>query len=118
LPPTPPVINVALREYHLDYQPPTFAGRVVFRVRNAGTKKHELVLVPLPEGLPPIQDQVRSKARQAVGTLAFVKPLPPRGSAVFAADLAPGRYGMVCLLQDSSGVTDARKGMASEFRVR
>lgn len=118
LPRPPAAVNVSLREYGIKFNPPASAGRAVFRVRNGGSKKHELVLVPLPEGLPAIQEQVRLKVRRAVGTLALVKPLRPGGTAVLAVDLAPGRYGMVGLLEDSKGVSDAKKGMAAEFRVR
>jgi hypothetical protein len=117
LPPPPERVHVDLREYRISYKPPSLGGRVVFRVRNTGRRKHDLVLVPLPEGLPPIQEQIRSNQRRAVGTLASVKVLLPGRSAVVAADLPPGRYGMVSLVEDSSGTSDAKKGMASEFRV-
>ena len=118
MPPRPAVVPVVLREYRFDYEPPAAPGRVVFRVRNGGKLSHELLLLPLPEDFPPIREQVRGKTRRAVGTLAFLKPLRPRRSGVFAVDLKPGRYAMVCLIEGPRGETHAMKGMTSEFRVR
>lgn len=112
------MVDVALSEYRFRYEAPTSPGRVIFRARNDGSRKHELLLLPLPEDFPPIRDQVRGKTRRPVGTLAFLKPVRPEDDGVFAVDLRPGRYAMVCFLEASRGITHARKGMASEFRIR
>lgn len=118
LPASPARVEISMRESQFDYKPPASRGRTVFHVSNAGTHEHELVLVSLPKDLPPIQEQLRSKSRKSVGTVAFVKPLPPGKSAVFALDLQRGRYAMVCPLKSPDGMSYARKGMASEFSVR
>lgn len=118
LPPSPTVVNVSLRDYRFDYKAPAGSGRVVFHVQNAGKLRHELVLLVLPEDLPPLQEQLRSKQRRAVATLAFLKPLRPGERGIFAVDLKHGRYGMACFVRGSDGVPYSRKGMASEFRIR
>jgi hypothetical protein len=107
-----------MAEYRFDHAPETRPGRVVFRVTNAGSQAHSLVLVELDEDLPPIDQQLHSDVRRAVPTLAQVPERPPGSSDVFAADLVPGRYGFVCFVKDADGVSHSLKGMSSEIRVR
>lgn len=116
-PPPPQIANVQLREYRFDYAA-IRPGRTVFRVRNAGQLKHELVVLPLPKNLPPIDVQLHSKTRQLLAPLAHLKPLAPAGRGTFAVDLVPGRYAMISFVKDRKGMSDALKGMSSEFRVR
>lgn len=118
LPPSPQVVEVKMREYAFDYDRSIGPGRTVFRVHNTGRRRHDLVLIPLPQDLPPIDVQLRSKTRRVVAPLGRVRPLRPDASGTFAADLAPGRYGMVSFVTDATGTTDADKGMNTEFRVR
>ena len=82
-------------------------GRVVFQVVNDGQTVHRMSLVPLPEDLPPIQQQLHGDERRALNTLAAV-----------AVDLLPGRYAFICFLTDPDGQSHALKGMANEFRIR
>lgn len=118
LPPAAQVVRLAQRDFHFRYRPPSSPGRTVFTVTNEGRRRHELLMLPLPDGFPPIRDQVTGEHRRAVGTLAFVKPLRPKKSGTFAVDLRHGRYALVCLLETSRGVTHAKRGMATEFRIR
>lgn len=119
LPSAPPTVNVAMREYRFDYdQSSVPRGRVVFRGRNIGHRTHAIVLVALPEGFPPINEQLHSKTRRGLATLAYLHPLRPGMSDSFAVELAPGRYAMISFVKGRDGVPDALKGMNSEFRVR
>lgn len=106
-----------MREYGFDHASLVAAGRVVFRVRNAGTLTHELVLVALPEDFPPIDVQLHSGDRQGVDTVAAVHNRPPGTTTTFSSDLSPGRYAFICFVKDPDGVSHALKGMSSEFRV-
>ncbi len=116
VPRDPPVVVVTVTEYRFDYE--RFPrGRVVVRLRNAGTMEHRLSLIPLPEEFPPLDVQLRGEERRFVDTLAGTAPVPPQGAGTFAVDLQPGRYAIVCLLSGADGETHARKGEASEFRV-
>ena len=116
LPPSAQTVTVKVREGSFDY-PRIPAGRVVFRVVNTGRADHQLALVPLPESFPPIQEQLRGKRRRVVNPLASVPDLRPGARATFAADLEAGRYAFVDFTVDRDGVSHARKGEASEFRI-
>lgn len=123
LPPDPPVpgptvIEVTTDEYRFEYDATSVAkGRVVFQVQNAGELEHELVLVPLPEGLSPLNEQLRSTTRRSLGTLAHLPALSPGDEGTFAVELIPGRYGIMCFLRGDDGIQHVRKGMATEFRL-
>lgn len=116
LPSSAPVRSVAMREYRFEH-PPFPRGRVIFRIRNAGTEKHELRLLALPEGLPPIDVQLRSKKRQVVETVAYVAARQPRETATFAVDFRPGRYAMLCFARGRDRQQHVFKGMTSEFTI-
>ena len=118
MPPTTPVVNVTMREYRFDHDATIPRGRVVVRAVNAGTLLHRLVLLPLSDDLPPIDQLLRESERRVLVPLAGIPPQLPSKSGTFAVDLAPGRYGMICTLMSRDGnETHAVKGMASEFRV-
>jgi hypothetical protein len=118
LPPTPPTVEVKMREYRFEFPASIPKDRVNVRVVNAGRLPHELALIPLPPGFPPIREQLRGRARRAVDTLAGVPVLRPGDTDTFAVDFAPSRYALVCFRVDPDGGSHALKGMASEFRVR
>jgi uncharacterized cupredoxin-like copper-binding protein len=92
-------------------------GRVVFTLVNEGEIRHEVVVVALPEDLPPLAQQLRSDRRRATTTVAVVPPKAPGVRTSFALDLDPGRYGLLCFLKAPGGRPHALRGMHSEFRV-
>ena len=106
-----------MRDYRFVH-PPLARGRVIFRVRNAGNVKHELRVLALPKGLPPIDVQLRSKKRQVVNTVAYVARREPDVTATFAIDFRAGRYAMICFVRAGDGEQHAFKGMTSEFTIR
>jgi hypothetical protein len=107
-----------MNEYSFQHPAELAPGRVVFRIHNAGSAPHSMVLVELPEDVPPIDEQLRSDTRRAVATLAQLPERAPGSRDTLAVDLVPGRYGMVCFVRDADGVSHASKGMSSEFRVQ
>ncbi|MFN2606560.1 MAG: hypothetical protein ABR511_01500 [Acidimicrobiales bacterium] len=118
LPPSAATLGVVMREYAFDHPPVVGAGRVVFKVRNAGALHHELVLVRLPPDFAGTIDQhVRSDTRVAVATVAVLADRSPGQQGIFAADLTPGRYGFICYLEDPDGRQHVFKGMSSELSV-
>lgn len=117
LPPPPRRFDITMQEYAFDHLPVAPSGRVVVQVHNAGSLPHQLVLVKLPEDLPPLAEQLRSDTRQAVDTLANLTDRPAGSRNTIAVDLDPGRYGLVCFLRDPDGLQHHAKGMSSEFRV-
>ncbi len=92
-------------------------GRTVFMVENEGETAHELTLEALPPDFPPIDEQLRSDTRRVLPTLALLRPREPGTGDAFAVDLVPGRYALVCFLEDDDGVQHSLKGMATEIRV-
>ena len=106
-----------MQEYRFLLRPPTAPGRVVLRIRNTGHLRHDLVLTQLPEDLPPILDQLQGSTRRNATNIASVRPRSPGSRTAIAVDLAPGRYAIICFVQDPDGQQHARKGMAAEFWI-
>lgn len=118
LPPSPPTVHVAMRDYWFDFNANAIPrGRVVFQITNAGKQYHELALIPLPPDFPPLKEQVEGTNRRVVSELVSSPPLQPGASDTFAADLTPGRWGFVDFFIGSEG-SHAAKGDAAEFLVR
>lgn len=107
-----------MSEYRFDYRPPKAAGRTLLRVHNDGRLAHNLVLIPLDDSIPPLDQQLRGSDRLIVQPVASLPERETGQSGTFAVDLERGRYGLVCFVQDPDGVQHARKGMSSEFRIR
>lgn len=118
LPPSPPIVHVALRDYWFDFNANAIPrGRVVFQITNAGKQYHQLALVPLPPDFPSLKQQLAGTDRRVVSELVSSPPLQPGASDTFAANLAPGRWGFVDFFIGPEG-SHAAKGDAAEFVVR
>lgn len=119
LPEGPPVRTVTIDEYGIAFKRPVPAGRVVFRVTNDGEQTHEPEFVPLPEDLPPIDEQLQGDQRVPVAPFAGIPPLEPGETGTFAVDLASGvRYAFVCFARDpDDDELHARQGGNAEFRA-
>lgn len=118
LPPSPPRVDIALDDYRFELSREPAPGRVIVEVANRGTVNHSLSLIVLPDDFPPLDQQLRGEERRGVPTLAQVPARAPGQGSRFALDLRPGRYGLVCFVQDVDGVAHGQKGMNLEFRVR
>lgn len=119
LPTASPVVVVTMREYRFDYDPNIPSGRVVFRFVNKGQRTHRPSLLPLPEDVPPIDEQLRGSKRRAIRPFAGVSDQRSGAIGTFAVDLIAGqRYALICYAQDPDGTPHALKGMSSEFRPR
>jgi len=117
----PPIVVVTMRDVgggRLDYNHVVPGGRVVFKVVNAGRSVHRLALFPLPEDFPPIAEQLKGTERRPITPFAGVPDHLPGETASFAVDLEAGhRYALVDFSEDAEGVSQALKGMTSEFRT-
>lgn len=107
-----------MREYRFELEPLIPPGRVVFVIRNEGELSHEMSLAILPPDFPPLDEQLRGPTRRPVATLAYLPALPPRSRGALAADLEPGRYGLISFTRQADGQQDQLKGMSAEFQVR
>lgn len=118
LPASPPVVTVTMTDDHFAYAGPIHAGRTVFVAVNKGHVVHRLELVPLPKDFPPITVQLHGSERRPVQIMASTPYTSPGQTGSFAVDLPPGRYAFISFLIDRDGVSQALKGMATEFMVR
>ena len=118
LPASPPVVTVTMTEDHFAYAGPILRGRSVFVAPNKGRVAHRLELVPLPKDFPPIAVQLHGSERRPVQVMASTPLTAPGQTGSFAVDLQPGRYAFVSFLIDRDGISQAVKGMATEFMVR
>lgn len=106
-------------EYRFDAPAELPAGRAVFTVPNAGRIEHQMQVLALPESFPAtFEEQFRSENRVAVMPIMNLPRQGPGSTAVFALDLAPGRYGLICFLDDPDGTSHAGKGMTAIITVR
>lgn len=117
VPVTPEVVEVRLDEFDIavdhDVVDP---GRVVFGVRNIGDIDHELTLVALPDDVRGVAEWLETVG----GTIPIysTKNRAPGEGVTFAADLAPGKYGLLCVLQESvDHVSHHDQGMVADLRV-
>lgn len=119
LPAAAPVVVVSMGEYSFDYHKTIPRGRAVFRFVNEGRVAHRPALLPLPEDVPPIAEQLRGSKRRTINPFGGVSDRPPGATGTFAVDLQAGRrYALICYARDPDGSSHALKGMASEFRAR
>lgn len=117
-PPAVPEIDIVMQDGAIDIHGPVPAGRVVFRVHNAGSMRHRVTLIPLPDDLPPLDEQLRGEERRSVTPLAGTNTHPPGEGTAFAIDLESGqRYGVVCFEEHDDGTVHAREGENAEFRA-
>lgn len=107
-----------MREMRFDHPEVLPGGRTVFQIKNAGKLDHRLILAPLPEDLPPLAEQVAGSQRRSIDSLAGIPDIPPGAGTSFAVDLSAGRYGLICFVIDTDGISHVARGMVSEFRVR
>jgi hypothetical protein len=110
------VVDLTITEYHFGYRQPVPAGRVVFRVVNAGRQVHRVAMLELPRDFPPLEQQLRGTTRRSVVPFAGIGGLEPGASNTFAVDLAAGRrYAFIDTGPGPGGESSALLGLASEF---
>lgn len=116
---SPHQMRLVMSEYRIDQSGDAGRGRVVFEVLNEGRENHGITLYALPEDFPPINEQLQGETRRILNTtIASIYDFPPGRVDVFAADLTPGRYALVCFVRSPDGIAHSKKGMATEFRIK
>jgi hypothetical protein len=96
--------TMTLVDYGFEFSQPLQAGKQTIRVKNAAEQGHEVVLIKLAPG------------KKAADVLAWMEKMegPPPGAPIggttpmargeenlITVDLAPGEYGLVCLVPDA-----------------
>lgn len=114
----PDIVEVTMREYAFVYRAPVVPGRAVFRVVNVGSETHNLIMVPIPDSFPPIDEQLHGDERRPIYPVAQVFARKPGKTGTFAVDLVPHqRYAFMCAIAAADGQPHFLKGMNSEFRA-
>lgn len=117
LPDAPATVEVGLDEYAFDVPETVPPGRTVFQVTNHGDEAHELVLLRLPDEAGQLGELLGSSTPRALPPTYVVPAREPGQSGEFVVELEPGRYGLVCFLEDADGVRHDQHGMFAEFEV-
>ena len=114
-------VTLTLSDYTFTLSKDLQAGNHMIKVENAASQPHEVVLVQLAPG----------KTIEDVGKWVFDMKGPPPGKPIggipafvkgknsyFAADLAPGDYGMICFVPDAKdGKPHVQHGMTKQFKI-
>jgi uncharacterized cupredoxin-like copper-binding protein len=105
-PPTGTDVDVTMREWTVEPSAQTApAGMVTFNVKNEGGNTHELVLfkTDLPiESLPKSEDGNVDETGAGVELVDEVEDLEPGKTDKFSAEVAAGKYYLVCNLVDAA----------------
>lgn len=118
LPPPTPTVEVDIVDDDVAAEGPVPAGRVVFRIENAGEEPHQLSLLLVAEDTPPIEEQLQDPPEQSPTMLARVPLLRPGETSLFAVGLAAEqRYALVDLSQPPEGEPPAERGVVTEFHT-
>lgn len=118
--PSPTTLETTVSDGTLTVEPDTVPpGRVVVRARHAGQEAHQVVVLPLPEDMDAsLHEALNSTTRRAMTVLADLPAREPGKETVFAVDLPPGRYGLVCFQKGADDESHAANGENAEFTVR
>jgi hypothetical protein len=114
-------MTITLVDYGFDVSRPLVAGRQVIRVRNTAAQPHELVLVRLAPGnsIGDLTTWIRQpNAPPPAVPVAGLTPIAPGVEANITVDLAPGEYGLICVIPDATdGAPHFAHGMMRQFTV-
>lgn len=116
-------VVITMTDYTYALSKPVTAGAHTFRVENAGTQHHELVLVALAPGKKAHDFYAWAmgamKGPPPLTRVAGIGGLDAGAHASFTATLPAGNYGMVCFVPDvKDGKPHGEHGMTFDFTVQ
>src|SRR3954451_9861498 len=89
-------IGVALRDFTVTPAPTAgLAGKVTFRVHNAGAVKHEFVVIRTNK---PAADLLKGSEANEAGNVGEIGDLQPGATKSLRLDLKAGHYALICNL--------------------
>ncbi|MGI8593457.1 MAG: hypothetical protein ACR2ML_03655 [Solirubrobacteraceae bacterium] len=108
-------VKVAEAEYSLKPTPATGkAGEVTFDVENAGSVKHEFVVIKTDKKA---NELLKGDEADEQGTVDEIGDIEPGKSAELAVKLEPGHYALICNLPGHY-MPGGKPGMLADFTVR
>ena len=99
-------VNLALVDFGFGVPGFISAGELVWHVENVADQWHEVVVIPLPEGIESVADAraaMESPDQPDIQPVLFWAPMSPGNEAWITLDLAPGNYLLLCFLPDLNG---------------
>lgn len=115
-----PDVTITMREYAFDVESTLSAGRHVVALRNAGRHRHLVLLMRLAPGKASsdVVDWLEHRERGAPGELVVASAEVRSGEeSIFTADLAPGRYSLVCTVRGWWNRPHYKSGMSRDIVV-
>ncbi|MGZ4695014.1 MAG: cupredoxin domain-containing protein [Acidimicrobiales bacterium] len=109
-------VSVSLVEHKIDpSNTKAKAGTVTFDIRNDGTETHEFLVVKSdldPKALPLDEEGAVDEKGEGLEFIDEREDIEPGGTAKLTVDLQPGKYVLLCNLEDHYSM-----GMATAFTV-
>ncbi|MFI5179226.1 MAG: hypothetical protein ACHQO8_11705 [Vicinamibacterales bacterium] len=100
-------VTLRLHDHGFQLTAPISAGRQLFHVVNVGTEPHQALIVRLPEGANEFQERGwfngGSKGARPGQPIGGIVELAADADAWFRVELTPGRYLLLCAMQEEDG---------------
>lgn len=118
--------TITLDEYKFVIDGTLTAGMQTLRIHNIGKEPHEVLMMPLPEGVtlqqmlagpPEGHDEHAAEPELPSGEVQGLWVIDPGATAYVTVNLQPGNYGLVCSVPDADG-PHMMQGMALEVAVQ
>lgn len=115
-------LEVTAVDYAFQVGSPTIpAGETEITFTNDGKEEHELAMVGIKEGAPPLEELVKlpeDEVEQYFATQPFgIQPIKPGKTETATEDLKPGLYAMVCFVETKDGKPHVALGMVNQLTV-
>ncbi|HEX7121535.1 MAG TPA: hypothetical protein VF178_04125 [Gemmatimonadaceae bacterium] len=116
-----PTLTLRMMEYGFELEPALTAGRQIIRVENAGLESHHVMIFKLAPGKTQA-DLVAwlGNSMQGEAPISFARMMTvvaPGADAYLEADLSPGAYVLVCIVDGPEGVPHVAKGMLRQVTI-
>jgi hypothetical protein len=99
-------LTVTLRDHNFKLTNPVPRGHATWHVRNEGTEPHQALVIKLPDRVSEYAEKAwlaNNRGPEPGESMGGVPFLKPGSDAWFTTDLAPGRYLLLCAMQEEEG---------------
>jgi uncharacterized cupredoxin-like copper-binding protein len=102
-----PSITVVLSDHHFRLSAPVDGGKLIWHLKNEGSEPHQAIVVRLPEGISEYGERAwfehGSKGPEPGERAGGLDTLAPGAEASFQTDLKPGKYLLLCAMNEDEG---------------
>jgi hypothetical protein len=102
-----PSITVVLTDHHFRLTAPVESGTLTWHVKNEGSEPHQALVVRLPEGISEYGEEAwfehGSKGPEPGERAGGIETVAPGAEASFQTDLKPGKYLLLCAMNEDEG---------------